>query len=376
MLGGYSEGVATPSESAGGTVIATSMFSIVEKLGPSVFGSRPQQMNGSTSRMQGKEASEPRTKAKSTAGIDVSQETLDAHVFPSEDFLQVPNTAQGIRQLKRFLIRYDLSLVVVEATGKWHRAVRRSLFADHFPVAEVDPYKVRMFARAQGVLAKNDRLDARVLAQFAAVMTPSVRPPLPENMEELSELVRARASAVAEQTALKNQHGTAASSFLRHHFKLRIARAGKDIQALDAEILTRIKADEALARRYTILTSMPGVGFVVAATFIANLTELGTCSEKAIAKLAGLAPHDDDSGKHRGPRVIWGGRADVRRAAYLAGFTAVRHNPDLKAMFERMIAAGKPFKVAVIAAARKIVILANILISQDRKWQAVAPKSV
>lgn len=376
MLSGYSEGVATPSESAGGTVIATSMFCIAGKLGPLVFGSRPQQMKGSTSRMQGKEASEARTKAKCTAGIDVSQETLDAHVAPSGDTLRVANSAQGIRQLKRFFKRFDLLLVVVEATGKWHRAVRRSLFADRFPVAEVDPYKVRMFARAQGVLAKNDRLDARMLAQFAAVMAPPIRPPSPESMEELSELVRARASTVEELTALRNQLCSAAGSYLRQHLKRRIDRAAKDVGALDNEIMARIKADEALARRYAILTSIPGVGFVAAATFIANLTELGSCNEKEIAKLAGLAPQDDDSGKHRGTRVIWGGRPDVRRAAYLAAFSAIRHNPELTIMFKRLMAAGKPFKVAVIAAARKIVILANILVSQDRKWQVVAPKSV
>ncbi len=324
--------------------------------------------------MQGKEASEPRTKAKSTAGIDVSQDRLDGHILPSGDILQVANSSEGIRQLKRFLKRFDLTLIVVEATGKWHRAVRRSLFADHFPVAEVDPYKVRMYARAQGILAKNDRLDARVLAQFAAVMTPPIRPPAPEMMEELSELVRARASTVAEQTALRNQLGTAASAYLRQHLQRRIARADKDVEALEVEILKRIKADAGLARRYAILTSMPGVGLVVAATFIANLTELGTCNEKEISKLAGLAPHDDDSGKHRGARVIWGGRPDVRRAAYLAAFVAVRHNPGLKEMFTRLIAAGKPFKVAVIAAARKLVILANVLISQDRKWQTEAPR--
>lgn len=324
--------------------------------------------------MQGKEASKQVTKVESTGGIDVCQETLDCLIWPSRDFLQAANTPEGIRQIKRFLKRFNLTLVVVEATGKWHRAVRRSLFADHIPVAEVDPYKVRMFARAQGILAKNDRLDALVLAQFAAVMAPTVRPPAPESMEELSELVRARASTVAEQTALKNQLGTAATSFLRRHLQRRITRADKDVEALDAEILKRIKTDEGLARRYEILTSMPGVGFVVAATFIASLSELGSCNEKQITKLAGLAPQDNDSGKYRGARVIWGGRPDVRRAAYLAAFVAVRHNPALKSMFERMIAAGKPFKVAVIAAARKIVILANILITQDRKWQTEAPK--
>lgn len=323
--------------------------------------------------MQGKEASEQESKVKSTAGIDVSQEWLDVHVLPSGKTLRVANTTTGIRQLKRFLKRFDLTLVVVEATGKWHRLVRRSLFADGMPIAEVDPFKVRMFARAQGILAKNDRLDARVLAQFAAVMTPAVRPPAPEAMEDLSELVRARAGAVEEQTALKNQLSAANGSFLRLQLTRRIARSAKDVQALEREIAKRIKADEGLARRYAILTSIPGVGFVVAVTFIACLAELGICTASAIAKLAGLAPLDDDSGKRRGVRVIWGGRADVRRAAYLAAFNAARCNPAMKAMFEQLVARGKPFKVAIIAIARKLVILANVLISQDREWQPHAP---
>lgn len=324
--------------------------------------------------MQGKEASETRTMAKSSAGIDVSQETLDCHVLPSGEVLRVPNTPAGIRQLKRFLKRFALSLVVVEATGKWHRAVRRSLFADQVPVAEVDPYKVRMFARAQGVLAKNDRLDARVLAHFAAVMDPPIRQPSSESMEELAELVRTRASTVAAQTALRNQLGAATGAFLKRHLKLCIKRIEAEIRTLDTEIRDRIRADEALARRYEILTSMPGVGFVVAATFIVNLSELGHCSEKEIAKLAGLAPQDHDSGKHHGARVIWGGRPDVRRAAYLAAFTAIRHNPALVAMYKRMVANGKPVKVAIIAAARKLVILANLLVAQNRPWQPAPPK--
>ena len=324
--------------------------------------------------MQGKEASEQETKAKSTAGIDVSQDWLDVHVLPSGTVRRFANTTEGIRQLKRLLKSVDLQLVVVEATGKWHRAVRRSLFAEHFPVAEVDPYKVRNFARAQGILAKNDRLDARVLAMFAAMMAPAIRPPTPEAMEQLSELVRARAAAVEEQTALKNQLSAATGLFLRRQLMRRIARSAKDIETLKAEILKRIKADDALARRYVILTSIPGIGFVVAATFIACLSELGSCSAGGIGKLAGLAPLDDDSGKRRGVRVIWGGRADVRRAAYLAAITAARFNPDLKVMYDRLIASGKPFKLAIIAIARKLVILANTLIQNDRIWLLHAPK--
>jgi transposase len=324
--------------------------------------------------MQGKEASEQVTKAKTTAGIDVSQDALDVHVLPCGSVRRVANTTQGIRELKRFLKRFDLQLIVVEATGKWHRAVRRSLFAENFPVAEVDPYKVRNFARAQGILAKNDRLDARVLAMFAAMMAPAIRPPAPEAMEELSELVQARVSATEEQTALKNQLSAATGLFLCRQLARRIAYSSKAIKMLEAEILKRIQADQGLARRYAILTSIPGIGFVVAATFVACLSELGSCSVGGIAKLAGLAPLDDDSGKRRGVRVIWGGRSQVRRAAYLAAVTAARCNPDLKLVFSRLVARGKSFKLAIIAIARKLVILANLPIQENRPWQPIAPK--
>ena len=175
--------------------------------------------------MQGKEASEQET-GKSNAGIDVSKSWLDVHVVPAGATLRVANTRDGIRKLKRWLTRFDLALLVIEATGKWHRDVRRSLHAAAIPVAVVDPFRVRMFAKACGILAKTDRLDARVLAQFAAVMAPAVRAPMPQAMEELAELVTARASAVAEETALKNQLSAAISPFLKRQLGRRLERQG------------------------------------------------------------------------------------------------------------------------------------------------------
>src|SRR3984957_15176556 len=172
-------------------------------------------MIGSTSRMQGKEASEQETKAKSNVGIDVSKDWLDVHVLPAGERLRVPNIGDGIRQLKRWLAHFGLALVVIEATGKWHRPLQRSLAAAAMPVAVVDPFRVRMFAKAQGVLAKTDRLDARTLAQFAAVMAPPARAPEPQTIEEMRELVVARASAVEQQTALKNQRSAATVRFLQ-----------------------------------------------------------------------------------------------------------------------------------------------------------------
>lgn len=324
--------------------------------------------------MQGKEASEQETKAKSNVGIDVSKDWLDIHVLPAGEALRVANTCEGIRRLKRWLTRFNLALVVVEATGKWHRPLRRSLDAGAIPVAVIDPFRVRMFAKAQGILAKTDRLDARVLAQFAAVMAPPVRAPEPQMIEELRELVVARASAVEQQTALKNQRSAATVKFLQRQLDRRIARADQDIAALDAAILKRVKADDGLARRYAILTSIAGIGFVAAATLLASLPELGSSTVKQIAMLAGLAPIADQSGKREGVRVVWGGRANVRRILYLAALTAMRFNTDMKAAYQRMTAAGKAPKLAIIAIARKLAVLANTLISQDRIWLPQPPK--
>jgi len=324
--------------------------------------------------MQGKEVSEQETKVKCNAGIDVSKSWLDVHVLPCGATLRVANTAAGIRQLKRWLLRFDLALVVVEATGKWHRYVQRSLYCSAIPVAVVDPFRVRMFAKACGVLAKTDRLDAGVLAQFAAVMAPAVRAPAPEVMLELAELVAARASAVSEETALKNQRSAAATTFLKNQLGRRLERLGKDIAALEREILRRIRTDEGLARRYAILTSIAGFGPVVATTLLACLVELGTCSRKQIGMLAGLAPIADQSGERDGVRVIWGGRPNVRRVLYLAALTAARCNPDMKVFFNRLTTSGKPAKLAIIALARKLVVLANTLISENRMWQPLTPK--
>jgi transposase len=324
--------------------------------------------------MQGKEASEQETKAKSNVGIDVSKDWLDIHVLPADKRLRVPNTCEGVRQLKRWLKRWELALVVVEATGKWHRHVQRSLTASEIPVAVVDPFRVRMFAKAQGIFAKTDRLDARVLALFASMMTPSVRPPAPQALAELAELVTARMSAVKAQTALKNQRSAATVKFLQRQLDRRIERGDQDIAALDAAILKRIQADPGLARRYAILTSIPSVGFVTAATLIACVTELGGITAKQCGMLAGLAPIADQSGKREGVRVIFGGRTRVRRILYLAAVSAIRCNADQRLFYQRLRAAGKLAKTALIAVARKLVVLANTLISQDRIWQPKAPK--
>lgn len=324
--------------------------------------------------MQGKEASEQETR-KCSAGIDVSKSWLDAHVRPAAESLRVANTAEGIRQLKRWLFRHKVTLVVVEATGKWHREVYRSLQASQIAVAVVDPSRVRMFAKAHGIFAKTDRLDAKVLAMFAEMMMPSCRAPAPQALEALQELVTARDSAVAELTSLKNQLSTAEGRFLKRQLTRRIAQLAAHIKAIGKECRKLIKADEGLTRRFDILTSIPSIGEVVATTLIACLRELGSLTNKQIGALAGLAPVADDSGERQGIRVIWGGRAAVRRMVYLASLTATQRSSDMKTFYNRLLDNGKAPKAALIAVARKLVLLANTLIAQDRTWQPIAPKN-
>lgn len=323
--------------------------------------------------MQGKVVSNQGTSDKSTAGIDVSKEWLDAHIKPCGKSLRVANDKVGIGKLKRLFISHNVGLVVVEATGKWHRLVRRSLFADGIPVAEVNPYRVRNFARATNILAKNDKLDAQALALFGVAMEPDVRPPPPEMMEMLAELVHGRLTAVKEQTSLKNQLSSATNKFFISQLKRRLTRIEQDIEALEKECLKHINADPALARRCVILTSIPGVGLATAITLIACLSELGSLNSKAITKLVGVAPLDDDSGKRQGRRTIWGGRSHVRSMAYMAAISASQFNPPLKAYYERLRANGKEFKRATIAVVRKLVILANLLVAENRTWQPQAP---
>jgi len=323
--------------------------------------------------MQGKEASEQETRQKCTAGIDVSKARLDAHVVPQNQTLQVPNTLEGIGRLKRWLMQFKPELIAVEATSKWHRQLCRSLHASGLAIAITDPFRVRHFALAHGILDKTDKLDARVLALFAQVMAPSARPPAPEKLEELKEMVTARDSAVAEQTSLQNQFAAAQSAFLKRQLKRRIAFLAANIKAIERECLNRIHKDEAMAARFAILTSVPGIGTITAITLIAQLSELGTLTHKQIAKLAGLAPLADDSGDREGTRHIRGGRPIVRRMLYFAAITAVRHNFAMKAFYERLTTKNKSAKLVLVAVARKLLLLANTLLAENRSWQPAAP---
>jgi transposase len=319
--------------------------------------------------MQGKVSPERSAVVIIYVGIDVCKAWLDVYLHPIGRRFRVPNSREGLKRLKRELANLEVALIVMEATGKYHREAHRSLHASGFVVAIVNPLRSRLFAEATGMLAKTDQLDARILAILAESLAPKSKPPAPESLEELQELVRARQAAVADLTALTNQQGESKTAILKRELARRIKVTQASIARLEAEIERRIERDPALARRYLILLSIKGVGPVAAASLLVGLAELGVCSGKQAALLAGLAPVACDSGDKRGERRIRGGRGDVRAGIYMAAVAAARSNPDLRAFYRRLRDKGKLFKVAITAVMRKLVVLANTLIREDRLWQ-------
>ena len=325
--------------------------------------------------MQGKVMPANSAEAAVYAGIDVSKAWLDVYVHPAGVRWRLANSGDGIRMLGRRLGAYRIELIVLEATGKYHRPVHRTLNAAGHAVAVVNPLRARLFAEAIGVLAKTDRIDARVLAVMADRLRPEATPPAAEAIEMLHDRVNARQAATAEATALGNRLGATQSGFLKSELRRRLASLRTHIARLEAEIDRQLQVDPILANRRAILMSIPGIGPITAVTLVSGLAELGACSDKAATLLAGLAPIARDSGESRGQRHIRGGRAPVRHALYMAALAAARYNPDLKAFYTRLRAAGKPAKLALVAVMRKLVVLANTLVTQNRMWTPIQPKT-
>ena len=308
------------------------------------------------------------------AGIDVSKARLDIYLLPLNIYFHVTNDKCGHKKLKRELAKHNIACITIEATGKLHRRVHRTLHEAGLPVCVLNPKRSRDFAGSVGQLAKTDRLDAGVLALMAQMHQPEATPPKSKALEELDEIVHAWAQAKAEKTALVNRRGASECVFPSAELRHPIKSIEGHIKRLKEEILKRIKKDETLTQRFEILMSVPGIGEVTAITLIVCLDELGECNDKQIAALAGVAPMNRDSGTMRGQQHIKGGRQIVRNALYMAALSAARGcNPPLKTFYGRLIAKGKAAKLALTAVMRKLVILVNALIKQKRKWEATAP---
>jgi transposase len=323
--------------------------------------------------MQGKVQLEARSASTVYVGIDVCKDHLDVYLHPLGQDVQLTNSKDGIRRLKRLLAGHAVNLVVMEATGKHHRLTHRSLSQSGIAVAVVNPLRSRLFAEAIGTRAKTDRVDAKMLAILGEALGPKAIPPNSQTLEALQELVHARNAATAERTALSNRRAASHTAFLKAEINRRLKSLDCHIERLATEIAKRIDAEPSLARRQQILLSIPGVGAGVAANLLVDLAELGRLDRHAAACLAGVAPFANDSGEVTGQRHIKGGRANPRRALYWAALSAARHNPDLSAFYKRLVENGKKPKVALTAVMRKLVVLANTLIKDDRIWAHHGP---
>lgn len=301
-------------------------------------------------------------------GIDVSSESLEVAVRPTGDFWSTPNTKAGIDVAVAKLQSLTPGLIVVEATGGLEAPVVIALASVRLPIVVVNPRQVRDFAKATGVLAKTDKLDAHVIAHFAEAVRPDVRPIKEEKLQELTDLIARRRQIVDMLTAEKNRLGRA-SKHLANDIKNHIVWLEKRLDKIDTDLHKRIKENPLWREKNEICRSVPGVGPILTMSLLANLPELGQASPRQIAGLVGVAPFNHDSGKYRGRRIVWGGRANVRSVLYMATMTSVRFNPVLKAFYERLINAGKKPKVALTACMRKLIIILNAMVRDGIKWQ-------
>lgn len=307
-----------------------------------------------------------------TIGIDISKDTLDVHRLSDGKYARFGNDASGLRALCRWIGKGAVR-VVYEATGRYHRDLERELGAAGHGLVKVNPGRARRFAQAIGQDAKTDRVDAGMLAQMGSVLDLDAKPARTESMQEIRELNVARVGLIKDRTACRNRLQAARNRVVLTQLRARLRQVERQIAQIDAELRRLIAADPALARRFDILMSVPGIGPIAAVALIADMPELGAMNGKEAASLAGLAPVTRQSGKWKGKSKIGGGRAGLRTMLYLPAIVATRFNRQLGQTYQMLCDAGKPAKVAITAVMRKLLILANALIRDDRKWAENAP---
>ena len=304
-------------------------------------------------------------------GIDVSKARLDVHSHASAVRWSYTNDEAGLEQLIERLRELDVALVVLEASGGYERLTAALLTQAGLQVAVVNPRQVRAFAIASGVLAKTDKVDARVLAHFSAAIRPPARPMADEQRQMLDELLGRRRQLVGMLVMEKNRLLQARDKRVRRDIKSLVEILEKRVRGCDGELQQLIQSSPVWRAQEDLLRSFNGIGPVNARTLLIELPELGTLDRKKIAALVGVAPIANESGTHRGHRSIRGGRSQVRSALYMAAVTAIRTNPTIRAFYERLIQAGKPGKVALTACMRKMLTILNAMMRSQRPWQPV-----
>jgi transposase len=302
-------------------------------------------------------------------GIDVAKDRLDVAVIPADENASIDYSEAEVAALIKRLKKLDATLIVIEATGGYEMELVAALAAKALPVTVVNPRQVRDFARATGTLAKTDRIDARVLAQFAEAIQPEVRQLKDNQARELDALILRRRQLIDMLVAEKNRLNRSDQS-VRKDIQAHITWLKKRLKDTDDHIDDFIKSSPVWRATDELIQSIPGVGRVLSFTLLARLPELGRLDRRQIAMLVGVAPLNRDSGLYRGRRCIWGGRKDVRNVLHMTTLAAVQFNPVLTDYYERLCKAGKPKKVALTATMRKLLVIINAMVRNHTAWQS------
>jgi transposase len=302
-------------------------------------------------------------------GIDVSKARLDVHVLPSGEAFAVARNGEGLAALNERLGRMGVTTVAIEATGGFETVVAASLAGAGLPVAIVNPAQVRAFAQALGKRAKTDPIDAAVIARFVEATRPELRPLPDTQTRALADVVARRRQIVQMIVAERQRQQRATMPRLKRSIERLLAALEKELNEIDQELDTLVRGSSIWRRNEDLLKSVPGIGPIIARTLLAEMPELGTLDRRQIAALAGLAPWTRQSGRWKGKSFIGGGRTAVRAALFLGALTAIRFNPTPRAFRQRLIDAGKPKMVAVVAVARKLLTILNAIIRDQKPWQ-------
>jgi transposase len=302
-------------------------------------------------------------------GIDVAKDKVDACIRSASEQQMFPNTAQGRRKLIVWLRKHKVGQAVMEASGGYERDWAEALREAGLAVRIVDPKRVRNFARSTGQFAKNDTIDAQMIAWFAEVFGEVTTRAHDREREKLVQIVHARQALIDVQTELQNRGEHSVPDVVERVQARLLKKIGAELAILEAAMVALVKATPRFAELAEIIESVPGLAEITSASLIAAMPELGQVSNKAISALLGVAPFDDDSGKRRGERHVHGGRRKVRNLFYMACMgAATRHNPMLKAFYRRLIGKGKKPKVALVACMRKLIVILNVMIARRERW--------
>jgi transposase len=303
-------------------------------------------------------------------GVDVSKNKLDIYHHPIGKFEQIPNEEKAIKALAKNLKKIDLPLrITCEATGGYQNLLVKIAVAEGIPTGTANARRVRDYAKAMGFLAKTDKIDAKTIALFEESIGTPVTQPRNETQEELAAYRKRRAQLIDMITMEKNRLAQA-TPLVAKDIQRHIKTLEKSLEALDKSSAKLVDQDKTLSEKSVRLQSCKGVGKVVSQTLLANLSELGTINRQEIASLVGVAPINKDSGNMRGKRSTWGGRSSVRCALYMAALVAKKHNPVIKVLYDRLVAAGKAKKVALVACMRKLLLILNNMLKNKTDWSA------